>query len=35
MANQAGESWNKCQNVVSVPMLVGDAGVVWRGRPDW
>lgn len=31
----AGESWNKCQKVVSVPVLVSDAGVVWGDGQDW
>lgn len=30
-----GESWNKCWKVVSVPMLVSDAGVVWGDGQDW
>lgn len=29
----AGESWNKCQKVVSVPVLV--SGVVWGDGQDW
>lgn len=31
----AGESWNKCPKVVSVPVLVGDAGVVWGDGQGW